>query len=97
MEHTPGPWNLTDEKDPLVYGPTGGYIAQVFAYDGNHFRTLRPNYAADARLIAAAPELLAALQWLLNDPSAERGAFTAITYAEEIIAKATGRAIGATK
>ena len=58
--HTPGPWTLGDENDPLVFSPVAGaYVAQVLAYDGG---SLRSNYAADAALIAAAPDLLAALQ-----------------------------------
>jgi len=46
---------------------------------------------ADMRLIISAPQLLEALQWLLNDPHSERGTHTAITYAHDVIAKATGK------
>lgn len=62
--HTPGPWTLGDENDPLVFSPVAGaYVAQVLAYDGG---SLRSNYAADAALIAAAPELLAALREIVD-------------------------------
>lgn len=57
MVHTPGPW---DVQDPLGGGPNewifadGLYIAEV---DGE-----REEADANARLIAAAPDLLAALK-----------------------------------
>lgn len=60
--HTPGPWSLSDEDSPLLSGADGGYIAQVFSRTGCENGSLRPNYAEDARLIAAAPDLLEALQ-----------------------------------
>lgn len=61
MNHTPAPWTISDEIDPLIYSnATGAYVAQVFAYDGrNNSRNAAVD--ADARLIAAAPDLLAAL------------------------------------
>jgi hypothetical protein len=57
--HTPGPWRA--ERDPrgdfrIVYNDKGNWLAEVHS-DGE------PEVAeADARLIAAAPELLAALK-----------------------------------
>lgn len=65
-EHTPGPWvvagtrhsgNLEIGKDTRLHwvGPDGDAVCGVF-YDMNTHRGW-----ADARLIAAAPELLAAL------------------------------------
>lgn len=57
--HTPSPWSLSDEDSPLLSGADGAYIAEVFSRTANG--NLRPHYAADSRLIAAAPDLLAAL------------------------------------
>jgi len=54
-EHTPGPWSAGIPGNPSVYGPDGmvehsGLIARVFKGRKN------------VQLIAAAPELLAALK-----------------------------------
>jgi len=63
--HTPGPWTLdsVDEDSGLIgwwiHGPTG-HVCHV--YD----RRLTRRAQADARLIAAAPELLAAAEHLLD-------------------------------
>ena len=61
-QHTPGPWRIGghDGKSAIIYpSPTGGFqIARV-----------RPNLdggEANARLIAAAPELLKALETLVR-------------------------------
>lgn len=60
--HTPGPWSLSDEDSSLLSGADGAYIAQVFSRTNCDIGSLRSNYAADARLIAAAPDMLKALQ-----------------------------------
>jgi hypothetical protein len=68
-QHTPGPWKLDDARSSLVYlinNDRGGAVGELVYAD---FR--RP---ADALLIAAAPELLAAARAalaLLRDPDAE--------------------------
>lgn len=59
--HTPGPWALSDEDSPLISAADGTYIAQVFSRNNCEIGNLRQNYAADATLIAAAPDLLEAL------------------------------------
>ncbi len=56
-KHTAGPWRIGMKPGPMIYGPHGEQVADLRAAmvptaEGN----------ADARLIAAAPELLAALQ-----------------------------------
>lgn len=61
-EHTPGPWTVEafDRLDKqIVIGPY--HIAWVDADDLSHEEA-----AANARLIAAAPDLLAALQEVWN-------------------------------
>jgi hypothetical protein len=57
-QHTPGPWlwqHWPDDVDPVAEASTLGTIATLQATDEGQ---------ANARLIAAAPELLAALQAL---------------------------------
>lgn len=68
-QHTPGPWAFDDQSSPLVYSRANGgnpYIAQVFSYSEGETGKLRPTAHADACLIAAAPDLLAALQHVLD-------------------------------
>ena len=58
--HTPGPWMagpMVGESDTIWIGNGDGYVAQVTRIDG-----LEPIDWADAHLIAAAPDLLAALE-----------------------------------
>ncbi len=63
MKHTPGPWIVNESQEDCLYGKvsieTEGeyFIAQVDE---------SINQAANARLIAAAPDLLDALQLLLD-------------------------------
>ncbi len=93
-EHTPGPWPIELTGDGkriivgkgLVEGPNGYEVAEVYSDDCD------PNEAdANARLIASAPELLEALQVML-DEAKERGG--ALSNGEKLgcsaIAKATG-------
>lgn len=66
MTHTPGPWNITPPPQPFAAGDGfrvsangdqtnwRGYITNILAGS--------PNAEANARLIAAAPDLLAALK-----------------------------------
>lgn len=70
IKHTPGPWNvwgIPGEID-LAVGPVEGGIAvaQVVTTNAHGFATERTTTtgAANAALIAAAPDLLAALQLL---------------------------------
>lgn len=64
--HTPGPWRIADDSKldpsiwhhlPAIEGARGNMVASI-AMSG-------PKGIANARLIAAAPELLAALQHAL--------------------------------
>lgn len=102
-KHTPGPWTAYDNA---AYGTaimagsaTGQYVASVQKYVGLSLET----YQANARLIAAAPDMLEALKlydavmteaWgefdaLPDEYSARRRCWTAIRAA---IAQAEGRA-----
>ena len=61
-KHTPGPWEIINhpaETDgPYVQGPTGTNDAHIVA------RIYGPDAKANARLIAAAPELLEACEYV---------------------------------
>lgn len=76
-QHTPGPWA---QNGNLIEGPDGETVAYVTAYN-----TMTPRQKANARLIAAAPELLAALENVMANPTTF--SFEPIRAA---IAKATG-------
>ena len=80
--HTPGPWRLTDAHNPrviLIDGPHGAVAEFV------DFRKM-----ADARLIAAAPDMLAALQNIYAN-AAESPEYIRARIAG-VIAAATGEA-----
>lgn len=88
-QHTPSPWALSDDPDPLVFNSRGDYVAQVLAYAGG---SLRPGYAADARLIVAAPDLLSALQNLVAATQPTYDNRHELAGARDAIARATGGA-----
>jgi hypothetical protein len=78
-QHTPGPWCA---KYPVVYSASGSELLHIDEYDCAT--------VFDARLIAAAPDLLEALQYIVqNGPSSAAWAF-----AIAAIVKATGDAHG---
>ena len=99
-KHTPGPWTI----DEFGYINAGGQqIADVHVYDSSncmdcgqcegHSVRNEPKlpYQANARLMAAAPELLEALR-LLMEFSSGIGSHYSIAYsiAEKLIAKIEG-------
>jgi len=51
-EHTPGPWNVSEPSGNYIYAPAISGSIAALTYSAK---------PADARLIAAAPDLLAAL------------------------------------
>lgn len=66
MEHTPGPWTAEGERIHGHAPPAtrlGLHLATVHEVDG-----LRATLDANARLIAAAPELLEALEKITDTP-----------------------------
>lgn len=89
-KHTPGPWEMNVGQDgAVVYHPDQGTIADIPMDLSAH-----PH---NARLIAAAPELLEALRELLNAPDPDEvedatPRFRAVMKAHAAIAKATGGA-----
>ena len=87
-KHTPGPWMVNDAKGRRWIETRGDdAIAQVLKDDCS-----RETFDANASLIAAAPDLLEALQGLIDDCGFGRIIFDtpAATRAREAIAKAIG-------
>lgn len=97
--HTPGPWGYEDPLGPdilsIVANPDAPpyewvHVAQIgFTDDEDDARSF-DEHEANARLIAAAPEMLECLieaRSLLSDPDA-----IDLGYLDEVIAKAKGGA-----
>lgn len=68
IKHTPGPWRVSSEspriiqKDYRAIGSDAGFlIASTMGHDNSGFYASEQEADANARLIAAAPELLEAL------------------------------------
>ena len=97
MKHTPGPWKITDKIDgqfaytprihvgPAVVYYTAGYHT---AEQDSEFKAIAE---ANARLIAAAPELLDALQEIVEAQKGGYLGWSHIDAASAAIAKATGQ------
>jgi hypothetical protein len=87
-QHTPGPWHIDRYgKHPrAVWGATNALPVAIIHSDG----TSSAANDANARLIAAAPELLEALCMVLDDPDALDGRPLTYECARAAIAKATG-------
>jgi len=81
-KHTPGPWEHNDYQ--IIETKTEKVIANCTYGSGN------PNNANDARLIAAAPELLEALQKLIKLSDMLIGKSDVIDEAKSVVFKATG-------
>jgi hypothetical protein len=90
--HTPGPWEIlggNDPEFPSVVSPRFGEICDLENGLGGG--------RANARLIAAAPELLAALQSIIkaaDDPDNERDSDFVADIDWEIIRAAIAKATG---
>lgn len=68
-QHTPGPWKAHFEEAYFVTGPDLGRVAMMMNLKGAHGlggRRSGNESAANARLIAAAPELLEALKMAVS-------------------------------
>ena len=86
LTHTPGPWEIRRARVTVsVRTATGDYVTE-------NVRPL-PNQEATTRLIAAAPELLAALRSLVKEIREYHKTFDAHKFvaAERAIAKVEGR------
>ena len=85
MKHTPGPWTY-DRSGYSLYVNSGRELVTALSMDGKRLETSEAN----ARLIAAAPDLLDALLMVLDDPNALDGRPRTYEYVRAAIAKATG-------
>ena len=85
-KHTPGPWRANDHISPqmTVTGPDGEIVAPLRYCDG------AGRCRADYGLIAAAPDLLAALEYILGWNPVEWSAEKARDVARAAVAKARG-------
>ena len=89
--HTPGPWAVNEWSGGwTVYGgrmplATGVEVARIAPVDDERERN-----EADARLIAAAPDLLAACEALLGEFAEHDPYHPKVLAAEAAIAKARG-------
>ena len=90
-QHTPGPWFIEQRTDD-----NGATHCRITASDGHGWSGNRYMSVSgcidehDARLIAAAPELLEALQSVLDNCLDSEGLCAAHAKARAAIAKATG-------
>lgn len=91
-KHTPGPWKVARQNPSpttgewMICGANPGYLAEVRDCGSGDVQ-------ANARLIAAAPDLLAALQGLLRgifDGPDEADAAMLVAKARDAVNKATG-------
>ena len=87
-EHTRGPWHWDEDVKDIgeINGPNGGMVAFVhpFASIRTSEKFGGAHYChADARLIAAAPELLEALEGLLSATESSEGVPAATVPCEE--------------
>lgn len=100
VRHTPGPWHWPHDSNhlkPVNPDPERSAVSEILYADGGHGFLGRSNedtlaeLEADRRLIAAAPELLAALERLLLSGDVRDAADkSALTQARAAISKATG-------
>ncbi len=99
MKHTPGPWVIVDRDDSIVVQTESPsktkYGASRYACLGGFNRHDPQQYEeakSNAHLIAAAPDLLAALQEMMEYAGIieERCDSVATNMARRAIAKATG-------
>lgn len=90
--HTPGPWEVgpMNGKPSVIYADD--YDAPVIAQMAEWIPDAAKQQEANARLIAAAPELLQALQNLVSDIDDGTVYGQRLAQAHAAIAKATGAA-----
>ena len=89
--HTPGPWHTKRDGFSAVYVEArigGGWVQEVAACGPTEKGSEQQE--ANARLIAAAPELLEALQDCLGQIAAGPDGQRVYFAAKKVIAKATG-------
>jgi hypothetical protein len=68
-KHTPGPWRVESpfgEPGLFVAAPSSALVCRLYPVDDRYVRDQKESIEANARLIAAAPELLEALRPLAD-------------------------------
>ena len=100
-KHTPGPWRVgvTEDSDCRIYADAypDHAIARTYGQDLNGIGICQltgPKNKADARLIAAAPELLSALWAMATSFHAVRGMEDHMKQAAEMARAAIEKATG---
>ena len=92
-KHTPGPWII--ERDSVVASNTPDDGGDIICEAPERFENSMRRWQANARLIAAAPELLAEVKELLRNAKFQDGHGIILTQdaeaLEAIIAKVEGR------
>lgn len=95
-KHTPGPWEIEPSDDGQSHWIVPAASNGCGWVGDRYMRVSGPIDIHDARLIAAAPDLLAALQdcfqWFENDSPLDAPCGPEMRKAREAIAKATGSA-----
>ena len=88
-KHTPGPWAMPDSGQGRIskVGVNGGWDGMIATADCGDYARSRSEGLANARLIAAAPDLLEALKDAVRD-SESPGQW--LDESRAAIAKATG-------
>lgn len=91
-KHTPGPWAISGDETVTVRDTQDGYVALLGWLKGRHIGPCRSaaEVYANARLIAAAPELLEACEGLLGLAERDGWLHVAVNAARAAIAKAKG-------
>lgn len=92
-KHTPGPWAHHNTPTPFIYVNAGGLpICQIYTSTA-HGQSMGEQFA-NARLIAAAPELLEALKACAavcaGETMNKRGLISALEQARAALAKCQG-------
>lgn len=102
FQHSLGPWAVLDYTDGekvekgfiAIVGPNAEHIGDVFPFGSRHGGKNKEidRHRANARLMAAAPDMLVALQAIVhqNDRHGSSIPNTQIAMAKEAIAKARG-------
>lgn len=89
-KHTPGPWFVDGLHMSAIIHDSGGRVwRRIAETDTPAFPN--SNWRADARLIAAAPELLAALRYVVSQTELLHGLAHVTGAAREAIARADGK------
>ena len=91
MKHTPGPWRVVKRANQTgIHSLAVATDSQQGGYwEPQRVAVLTEQNVADARLIAAAPDLLAAIQLLVDQRDARFNTALAWDQARAAIAKAT--------